>query len=844
MPLRGDDHDAARRWCAAASAGSVGGDPGAPGLDRAKGGPAGWTGTSWSAGPSFVDWSRTRRAPSPPELVESFKQVVFACATLNANGVARTPLRLYATTRHGQHRPKCLTRRVKRETESRLRNIAQLERYTKGADEIDEVVEHPLLEAVNEVNPDWDHNALIRYTVFCLDVIGRAYWWMEAGRSGPAARVWPLLAQYVLPIRDPSTSLVREYHYFDQTYEPDQLVRMRQTSMRDPYALGLAPAEAAFAYVGLSDQYVSVQENLLTQGVRPSLIVSNKDPAEPMGKEERARFQRDINTQLARGGTGLAWVVDGAVDVKTLTFPPSDLAALEISENAVQRVANCFGVPLSLLKTEDVNLANAEAGHRQHAELAIDPRCVLIASALTKWTRAEGRRVERSLKARGEEVRLGWDRVFWAFDNPVKEDQERNARVHDLYVKDGVLTINDVRADLGYQSVEWGDQPWLSSSLSQPLDDADEGEPGDEPAEDEEDQPEPDPDRAEEDEAKRLRGRKSVRSVHADGFGRTLKARRRRDRRNRKKPGHASGEGSHHFDPAQHPRGDGGRWVEVPDSEHHSSGPGRHAGTGNAPGRPRSPDRIYRVGIHGKMPRPRPGLNSHHGVMSAWMETHFRRYNANKAPAVLMSVADHRETYGVFNAWRTTMGEKHGGVFRWRKVTEAEIRGLAEDMFDAARVPRRIRRQYWAEYDKMMVALRRTSRRKPKQFRRATLWGPVMKRKPEVLTEEGMKKMYGAFYKKRDTMIEDPMLRIDPENVPEEFRPLIPYAKFWGITDDVYREDLIRAAPAAVKRNLRDVVASFNLDPWLGGPAAKGPKFSDEYIAFSAMRMGADYLLD
>ncbi len=435
---------------------------------RLKGGPAGWTGTSWSAGPLFVDWNRTRRAPAPPELVEAFKQIVFACATLNANGVARTPLRLYASTRAGQHRPKALTRRLETRRERSLRSAPHLHRFTKAADAIDEVLEHPLLEAVNRVNPDWDHNALLRHAVFSLDVIGRAYWWMEPGRGGTVANVWPLLAQYVLPLRDPVSSLVSGYRYFDQEYAPDALVRMRQSSLRDPYALGLAPAEAAFAYVGLADQFVSLQENLLTQGARPSLLVSNKDPAEPMGKEERARFQRDINASFTRGGAGMAWVVDGALDVKTLTFPPADLAALQISENAVQRIANCFGVPLSLLKTEDVNLANAEAGHRQHAELAIDPRCNLIASALTQWTRTEGQRLERSLKARGSALSLGWDRLFWAFDNPVKEDQERNARVHDLYVKDGVLTINDVRAELGYDPVDWGDEPWLPSSLAQP----------------------------------------------------------------------------------------------------------------------------------------------------------------------------------------------------------------------------------------------------------------------------------------------------------------------------------------------------------------------------------------
>jgi HK97 family phage portal protein len=380
-----------------------------------------------------------------PELVEAYKAIAYACATLNANGVARVPLRLYVTTRHGQARPKVATKALRRDRETQLRRRGLVHK----AVEIDEVVEHPLLEALHEVNPDFDHNALLRYTVLCLDVVGAAYWRPEPNRLGVAAALWPLQAQYVTPIHVAGESAVSEYRYFQESYAPDDLVRMRHVSVRDPHGFGYGPTQAAFEYVGLGDKYVSVQENLLGQGVRPSVLVSPKEATLPMGHDERRRFEAEINARWTAPNAGRAWVVDGAIDVHPLTFPPSDLAALEIHDHALQRVANCFGVPVSLLKTEDVNLANAEAGHRQHAELAIEPRCGLIAGALSKWVRAEGRRNG-----------LGWDRLFFAFDNPVAEDAERRARIFDMYLRNGTLTINDVRPELGYDAVPWGDEPW------------------------------------------------------------------------------------------------------------------------------------------------------------------------------------------------------------------------------------------------------------------------------------------------------------------------------------------------------------------------------------------------
>ena len=113
----------------------------------------------------------------------------------------------------------------------------------------------------------------------------------------------------------------------------------------------------------------------------------------------------------------------------------------------------------------------------------------------------------------------------------------------------------------------------------------------------------------------------------------------------------------------------------------------------------------FKVAKHGDMPSPRPGLQSHHGVMSAWMKQHFPGYNPNKAPAVLMPEANHRATFGVYNTWRAEMRTKMGGTFDWAKVSESEIKNISGKMFDAAKVPASIRTDYWSWYSKMTTAL-------------------------------------------------------------------------------------------------------------------------------------------
>ncbi len=73
---------------------------------------------------------------------------------------------------------------------------------------------------------------------------------------------------------------------------------------------------------------------------------------------------------------------------------------------------------------------------------------------------------------------------------------------------------------------------------------------------------------------------------------------------------------------------------------------------------------------------------------------------------------------------------------------------------------------------------------------------------------------------------------------------MIPLAERYGISDDLERETLLMQSTEAERRHLKEAVRDQDaeLDLWLAGPAASGPNYSPEYIAFSAMRMGADFV--
>lgn len=87
-------------------------------------------------------------------------------------------------------------------------------------------------------------------------------------------------------------------------------------------------------------------------------------------------------------------------------------------------------------------------------------------------------------------------------------------------------------------------------------------------------------------------------------------------------------------------------------------------------------------------------------------------------------------------------------------------------------------------------------------------------------------------------------VRFEREFVPEELRALILYAEFWGLEDDWARQDLVLRAPEEIRLDLKRVLEMYDdeLDEWLAGPEAMSASPSNAYIAFSAMRMAADFI--
>jgi hypothetical protein len=346
----------------------------------------------------------------------------------------------------------CLPRQVTRSAFKRLVRLEHTRLAPASHETTFEIAAHPFLTTLD--NPDgfgyFDRASLLSLIVRQCDVIGSSWLYPVGPRNAPPIVMWPLYAQYVIPVRRVSSPLIDYFMYFADHIDFDNMLWFTlNRSLRDPYGTGYSPTYATAMYSDLEDKFVAIQDQLLGMGPRPNVVMSPKDPTFPPGEAERVRYQQDMNRQLAAAGAGGLLVTNGSWDFTPISYSPADLAAMQISEYDMERICNAFGVPPAMMTTE-TNLANIEAAKAKHAEDAIEPRCHMIATTLTRIARR-------------------WDpRLFFAFDSAVAEDEERTARIFDMKLKNGTVTINQANAETEFPPVPWGDEPWMSSSVLQP----------------------------------------------------------------------------------------------------------------------------------------------------------------------------------------------------------------------------------------------------------------------------------------------------------------------------------------------------------------------------------------
>lgn len=399
-------------------------------------------------------YNRNGLAPdySKADLLKLYSSWAYTCASKNATAISAVPLKLYATRATGEQKARRSARMLTKSERFRLNKNPMLQKNSryKAAEDVEEILDHPFLDLMNRVNNQRNSFETIEETSIFMDCTGDAYWNIERNMLGVPESIYLLPSQLVTIVPD-EKEFIKGYLYGNNpakriAFEPEEIIQFRMPNPKNIY-YGLSCIEAAIMaverYKAMDEYEQSLNKNM---GVPPLLIRYKTGNLTP---ERRKELEIEWN-RLMRGvgNAGKTKVADMDWDVVPLGIEPRDMGFEVGRQWTLLEIANAFGVPLALIKTEGVPRANLDAALFQYQAFTILPRL---------------RRIEQKLN---EQLIPMYDepRLFVAYENNVPEDREFDLKRDDIYLRNGVVTVNEVRSKDALDPVEWGDEPYQAQS--------------------------------------------------------------------------------------------------------------------------------------------------------------------------------------------------------------------------------------------------------------------------------------------------------------------------------------------------------------------------------------------
>jgi len=368
--------------------------------------------------------------------VNAYRSWIYAAANLNAVAVASQPIRLYVR-RRGEQKSLWKTRRPGLRTKAYLAGDASaqpsprvMSKAAEYGDDYEVVTEmHPVLEVLSKFNPYTNGFDGTILRVLYTELTGNAYLHPVIDQTlGRPSELWVMPSQWI-EIVPGKQKLIDGFLYGASReqrrfFPDDEVIHFKRPNPADLY-YGLGKAEAAWGAAMANEAIHEMDLAFFANRARPDYLLTFKGVAAP---EEIERLEVQIDEKLrGRQRTGRFLTMSSDVDLKPMGFPTKDLAGrVEI----IEEIAAVFGVPVSMLKANDPNLASAQVGFSSWKANTILPLLRMDEETLN----------QSLLPLFGIE-----DDAFLAYDNPVLADERFEFERVRAAVSGGLMTVNEAR---------------------------------------------------------------------------------------------------------------------------------------------------------------------------------------------------------------------------------------------------------------------------------------------------------------------------------------------------------------------------------------------------------------
>lgn len=327
-----------------------------------------------------------------------------------------------------------LSKRAKRIGAIELR-LYQLDR----AMNVEEIYDHDLLALLNRANPLQSRYQFFYTLEMMLGIWGSAPILKDRAGGKDIQYLWPLRPDMLKAFTDASGRIV-SYQYrvgarVDSFKAEDVIVCNEPSPLS--LAVGNSPLLAAGLEIDVDMQAALWNKYLIENFSEPGGVLTTDQAIDDKSFE---RLKKEWSQRHQGASNAGRWaLLEKGLKAEPIGRSPKEMDMVESRRFHRNAITAILGVPMALMTSEDVNLANAEVAERVFARDTVDPQMRLIVSMLNEFL-----------------VPDYSDTLDLDYESPIPEDKQMQINL--ATAGEGrYLTVNEARDLFDYGPLDGGD---------------------------------------------------------------------------------------------------------------------------------------------------------------------------------------------------------------------------------------------------------------------------------------------------------------------------------------------------------------------------------------------------
>lgn len=311
------------------------------------------------------------------------------------------------------------------------------QKIIKQDEDLEEITEHPLLDALDDMNEQMIGLQGRQITQTYLDLIGKVYWLKERNSQGMPINLYPLNPEWVKRNEAGTGYWVTLPGGWTGTVPYEDIVMFNDPDPVNPYSEGVGLGNSLDDEIATDEMASRYTKNFFYNSARPDILVYGD-----MKRNDAERLKADWRNKLRgfKNAYEPYFMPSGdRLEVQELSQSFNDMELVDLRKFERNTIIQVFGIPPEVLGIiENSNRATIDTADTIMAKYVIIPRLELQRAVLQQRL-----------------VPDYDDRLVLDYDNPVPEDKEYKKEL--MKNHQWAFSKNEIRMAAGEEPVDDGD---------------------------------------------------------------------------------------------------------------------------------------------------------------------------------------------------------------------------------------------------------------------------------------------------------------------------------------------------------------------------------------------------